>query len=118
MVVPPNKAIVGANAFAHEAGIHQDGMLKHRSTYEIISPESVGHEGMSLVLGKHSGRRAVRQRLEQLGHQLGDDAFHFVFERFKELADRKKAINERDLLLLLAGDDGPRAPAAMRGALA
>ena len=118
MVVPPNKAIVGANAFAHEAGIHQDGMLKHRSTYEIISPESVGNEGMSLVLGKHSGRRAVRQRLEQLGHPIGDEAFVFLFERFKELADRKKAINERDLLLLLAGDDGPRAPITLRGALA
>jgi 2-isopropylmalate synthase len=115
VIVPPNKAIVGANAFAHEAGIHQDGMLKHRSTYEIITPESVGHEGMSLVLGKHSGRRAVRQRLEELGHPLGDDAFLFLFERFKELADRKKAINERDLLVLLAGDESPRAPAAIAG---
>jgi 2-isopropylmalate synthase len=109
MPVPPNKAIVGANAFAHEAGIHQDGMLKHRSTYEIITPELVGHDGMTLVLGKHSGRRAVRRRLEELGHDLGDDAFAFVFLRFKELADRKKAVGERDLLLLLADDDGPRA---------
>jgi 2-isopropylmalate synthase len=117
MLVPPNKAIVGANAFAHEAGIHQDGMLKHRSTYEIITPESVGHEGMRLVLGKHSGRRAVRQRLEQLGHSLGDDAFLYLFERFKELADRKKAINERDLLLLLDGDERPRAPVAMGGSI-
>jgi 2-isopropylmalate synthase len=117
MLVPPNKAIVGANAFAHEAGIHQDGMLKHRSTYEIITPESVGHEGMRLVLGRHSGRRAVRQRLEQLGHPLGDDAFRYLFERFKELADRKKAINERDLLLLLGSDEQPRAPAAMGGSI-
>jgi 2-isopropylmalate synthase len=108
MAVPPNKAIVGGNAFAHEAGIHQDGMLKHRSTYEIITPELVGHDGMTLVLGKHSGRRAVRRRLEELGHELGDDDFTFLFQRFKELADRKKTIGERDLLLLLAGDDGPR----------
>jgi 2-isopropylmalate synthase len=105
---PRNKAIVGANAFAHEAGIHQDGMLKHRSTYEIITPELVGHEGMTLVLGKHSGRRAVRRRLEELGHELGDDAFAFVFQRFKELADRKKAVGERDLLLLLTDEDGPQ----------
>jgi 2-isopropylmalate synthase len=112
MTVPANKAIVGANAFAHEAGIHQDGMLKHRSTYEIITPEQVGHEGMLLVLGKHSGRRAVRQRLAELGHTLADDAFTFVFQRFKELADRKKDIGERDLLLLLADDNGPRTYAA------
>jgi 2-isopropylmalate synthase len=116
MAVPANKAIVGANAFAHEAGIHQDGMLKHRSTYEIITPEQVGHEGMLLVLGKHSGRRAVRQRLEELGHTLADDAFMFVFQRFKELADRKKDIGERDLLLLLVDDNGPRTHAA-EGAL-
>jgi 2-isopropylmalate synthase len=112
MEIPANKAIVGANAFAHEAGIHQDGMLKHRSTYEIITPELVGHEGMMLVLGKHSGRRAVRRRLEELGHQLGDDAFLFLFQRFKELAERKKTIGERDLLLLLADDEVPRPRAA------
>ena len=117
MAVPANKAIVGANAFAHEAGIHQDGMLKHRATYEIITPEVVGHDGMLLVLGKHSGRNAVRRRLEELGHQLGDDAFAFLFQRFKELADRKKTIGERDLLLLLAGDDGPRPHVAAEGAL-
>jgi 2-isopropylmalate synthase len=117
MGVPANKAIVGANAFAHEAGIHQDGMLKHRSTYEIITPELVGHEGMMLVLGKHSGRRAVRRRLEELGHQLGDDAFLFLFQRFKELASRKKTIGERDLLLLLAADDGSRPHAAAGRAL-
>ena len=115
MTVPANKAIVGANAFAHEAGIHQDGMLKHRSTYEIITPEQVGHQGMMLVLGKHSGRRAVRRRLEELGHQLGDDAFTCLFQRFKELADRKKDVGERDLLLLLAGEDGPRTRAAAEG---
>jgi 2-isopropylmalate synthase len=116
MMVPANKAIVGANAFAHEAGIHQDGMLKHRSTYEIITPEVVGHEGMMLVLGKHSGRRAVRSRLEELGHQLGDEAFLGVFQRFKELAERKKMIGERDLLLLLAADDTPRMHGGMEGA--
>jgi 2-isopropylmalate synthase len=116
MLVPANKAVVGANAFAHEAGIHQDGMLKHRSTYEIMTPESVGCEGTMLVLGKHSGRRAVRQRLEELGHRLDDDDFRFLFDRFKELADRKKTVGERDLLLLLLGDDGPRIRTAARGA--
>jgi 2-isopropylmalate synthase len=116
MPVPANKAIVGANAFAHEAGIHQDGMLKHRSTYEIITPELVGHQGMTLVLGKHSGRGAVRRRLEELGHHLGEDAFLFVFQRFKELADRKKDIGERDLLLLLAAEDAPRTHSRAEGA--
>ena len=99
--MPPNKAIVGANAFAHEAGIHQDGMLKHRGTYEIMTPESVGCAGMQLVLGKHSGRSAVRQRLTELGHSLNDDQFLALFSRFKELADRKQAVTERDLLSIL-----------------
>ncbi len=99
--MPPNKAIVGANAFAHEAGIHQDGMLKHRGTYEIMTPESVGCPGTQLVLGRHSGRNAVRQRLTELGHTLDDDQFLALFSRFKTLADRKKTITERDLLSIL-----------------
>lgn len=101
--VAPNKAVVGANAFAHEAGIHQDGMLKHASTYEIMSPESVGADGTTLVLGKHSGRHALRQRLVAMGHILDDDSFLDVFTRFKELADRKKVIGDRDLAVLATG---------------
>jgi 2-isopropylmalate synthase len=101
--VAPNKAIVGANAFAHEAGIHQDGMLKHASTYEIIAPESVGADGSTLVLGKHSGRHALRQRLVTMGHVLDDATFADVFARFKELADRKKVIGDRDLAVLATG---------------
>ena len=99
--MPPNKAIVGANAFAHEAGIHQDGILKHRGTYEIMTAESVGCSGTQLVLGKHSGRNAVRQRFAELGHSFDDDQFLALFSRFKALADRKKSISERDLLSIL-----------------
>jgi 2-isopropylmalate synthase len=100
--MPANKAIVGANAFAHEAGIHQDGMLKHRSTYEIMTPESVGQDRTRLVLGKHSGRSALRRRLEELGHSLDDDAFSVVFQQFKELADRQKVVAEGDLHHLIS----------------
>ena len=100
--VPCNKAIVGTNAFAHEAGIHQDGMLKHRLTYEIMTPESVGAEGTRLVLGKHSGRRALRQRLAALGYELDAEALGAVFARFKELADRRKCVDDRDLARLVA----------------
>jgi 2-isopropylmalate synthase len=101
--VAPNKAIVGANAFAHEAGIHQDGMLKHASTYEIMTPETVGADGSSLVLGKHSGRHALRRRLVDMGYDLADERFLEVFARFKELADRKKIVSERDLAVLATG---------------
>ena len=97
MVVPPNKAIVGRNAFAHEAGIHQDGMLKDQRTYEIMTPESVGRTESRLVLGKHSGRHAFRKRLEELGYTLEDLQMRAAFERFKELADRKKVMNDGDL---------------------
>ena len=107
--VPPNKAVVGANAFAHEAGIHQDGVLKHRETYEIMTPASVGADGSLLVLGKHSGRNAVRQRLAALGFHLDDEQFRAAFERFKVLADRKKTVDERDLAAVAAGEAG-RAP--------
>ena len=99
--VQPNKAIVGANAFAHESGIHQDGMLKDKSTYEIMTPESVGAVHSNLVLGKHSGRAAFRQKLEELGYDLGDNAFQDAFTRFKDLADAKKDIYEEDIIALV-----------------
>ena len=99
--VQPNKAIVGANAFAHESGIHQDGMIKDSSTYEIMTPESVGLTHSSLVMGKHSGRAAFRQKLEQLGYTLGDNAFQDAFARFKDLADAKKAVFDEDIVALV-----------------
>jgi 2-isopropylmalate synthase len=100
-VVQPNKAIVGANAFAHEAGIHQDGMLKHAGTYEIMSPESVGLTQSSLVLGKHSGRHAFKKKLKELGFELGDNALQDAFRRFKDLADKKKEVFEEDIIALV-----------------
>ena len=99
--VSPNKAIVGANAFAHEAGIHQDGMLKNKMTYEIMLPESVGLNRSQLVLGKHSGRHALRVRLQELGYELSNDNLNLAFERFKQLADKKKAITDADLEALM-----------------
>ncbi|ABQ66929.1 2-isopropylmalate synthase [Rhizorhabdus wittichii RW1] len=99
--VQPNKAIVGANAFAHESGIHQDGMIKDSSTYEIMTPESVGLTHSSLVMGKHSGRAAFRQKLEELGYALGDNAFQDAFGRFKALADAKKAVYDEDIVALV-----------------
>jgi len=99
--VPPNKAIVGANAFAHEAGIHQDGVLKNRLTYEIMSAESVGWDGVCLVLGKHSGRHALRAKTEALGYELNEDELSMLFVRFKELADKKKMAEEEDIQALL-----------------
>lgn len=107
VVVPVNKAIVGANAFAHESGIHQDGMLKHRSTYEIMTPESVGAEGSRLVLGKHSGRSAVRQRLEALGRTLPDNVVTEVVERVKARCDASRSID--DAALLAIADEARRA---------
>lgn len=104
MVVQPNKAIVGANAFAHESGIHQDGMLKHRDTYEIMRPETVGASHSKLVLGKHSGRAAVKSRLQELGYKLSEDDLNRAFERFKKLADKKKAIADADLEALVADE--------------
>ena len=87
--VQPNKAIVGANAFAHESGIHQDGMLKHNRTYEIMSPEDIGLNKSKLVLGKHSGRHAFKQKLNEMGYKLGDNFINEAFKNFKELCDRK-----------------------------
>jgi 2-isopropylmalate synthase len=100
-VVQPNKAIVGANAFAHEAGIHQDGMLKHAGTYEIMTPESVGLNKSTLVMGKHSGRHAFSMKLKELGFDLGDNAMNDAFRRFKDLADRKKEIYDEDIVALV-----------------
>ncbi len=96
-----NKAIVGANAFAHESGIHQDGMLKHNQTYEIMTPESVGLKESSLVMGKHSGRHAFREKLKDLGYELGDNAFQDAFQRFKDLADKKKHVFDEDIEALV-----------------
>lgn len=101
MVVQPNKAIVGANAFSHEAGIHQDGMLKHQETYEIMRPETVGLNQSRLVMGKHSGRHALKVRLEEMGYHLSEDETKEVFARFKRLADKKKTITDADLEALV-----------------
>jgi 2-isopropylmalate synthase len=100
-MVQPNKAIVGANAFAHESGIHQDGMLKHAGTYEIMTPQSVGLTRSTLVMGKHSGRHAFRVKLKELGFELGDNALNDAFRRFKDLADRKKDVFDEDLIALV-----------------
>src|SRR3990170_461666 len=103
--VQPNKAIVGANAFAHESGIHQDGVIKHRQTYEIMRAEDVGWNANKLVLGKHSGRNALRQRLQELGIVLdSEEALNAAFERFKELADRKHEIFDEDLQALVSDE--------------
>jgi 2-isopropylmalate synthase len=107
-VVPPNKAIVGSNAFAHESGIHQDGMLKHESTYEIMRPESVGVTQTRLVLGKHSGRAALAARLVELGYSFDDAALHRIFARFKALADRRKSVADADLEALVHDDAKPQ----------
>ncbi len=96
-----NKAIVGRNAFAHESGIHQDGMLKHTQTYEIMTPESVGVTKTSLVMGKHSGRNAFRVKLKEMGYELGENAFEDAFNRFKALADRKKHVYDEDIEALV-----------------
>jgi 2-isopropylmalate synthase len=100
----PNKAVVGANAFAHESGIHQHGMMANPLTYEIMTPASVGVANTNLVLGKHSGRRALADRLEKLGHPLTRERLDDVYHRFTELADRKKSIYDQDLLGLLQTD--------------
>ncbi|MEE8593383.1 MAG: 2-isopropylmalate synthase [Candidatus Bipolaricaulota bacterium] len=100
--IQPNKAIVGANAFAHESGIHQDGLLKHQATYEIIRPETVGLVESRLVLGKHSGRHAFRVHLADLGYEVDDETLNLAFEAFKTLADKKKTVADADIEALLA----------------
>ena len=104
IVVQPNKAIVGANAFAHEAGIHQHGVLMEKTTYEIMTPESVGLKENLLVLGKHSGRHAFKKKLEELGYELDDPSLNNAFERFKALADLKKEVFDEDLDALVADE--------------
>jgi len=104
IAVQPNKAIVGANAFAHEAGIHQDGMLKNEQTYEIMRPETVGLKQSKLVLGKHSGRHALRVRMQELGYELDDDDLLDMFNRFKRLADKKKIVTDADLEALITDE--------------
>jgi 2-isopropylmalate synthase len=107
--VPPNKAIVGANAFAHEAGIHQDGVLKEKITYEIMKPETVGINQSTLILGKHSGRHAFRDRVRALGYELSEAHLNQAFQRFKEVADKKKQVFDEDLEAIIA-DEIPRIP--------
>jgi len=104
MVIQPNKAIVGANAFAHEAGIHQDGMLKHKRTYEIMDASTIGLNTSKLVLGKHSGKHALARKLESMGYHLNPEEIKEVFHRFKEVADKKKSVSEADLEALV-GDE-------------
>jgi len=109
--VQPNKAIVGSNAFSHEAGIHQDGMLKNRLTYEIMTPQSVGWTDTRLVLGKHSGRHGLDARLRQLGHKLNADQLKTAYNRFVKLADKKKYITDADLIYII--DSGVETPAGI-----
>ncbi len=109
--VQPNKAVVGANAFAHEAGIHQDGMLKNRLTYEIMTPQSVGWGDTKLVLGKHSGRHGLDARLRQLGHRLDAEQLKTAYKRFINLADQKKHISDADLVYIV--ESGKETPAAI-----
>jgi len=106
LYVQRNKAIVGENAFAHEAGIHQDGVLKERRTYEIMRPEDVGLVRSRLVLGKHSGRHALKERIRQLGHELSDESLERLFEQFKILADKKKEVYDEDLEALIGEEIG------------
>ncbi len=113
VAVQPNKAIVGANAFAHESGIHQDGLLKEKITYEIMTPESVGMTKSSLVLGKHSGSHAFRARVEELGFNLSDEELQKTLKRFKDLADKKKEVFDEDIEALIA-EEVLRAPDVYR----
>ncbi|MDB9524932.1 2-isopropylmalate synthase [Oscillatoria sp. CS-180] len=109
MFVQPNKAIVGANAFSHESGIHQDGVLKNKLTYEIMDAESIGLNKNQIVLGKHSGRNAFRTRLKELGHELGDQELNRAFLRFKDLADKKKVVTDWDIVALV-NDESQQTP--------
>lgn len=113
MLVQPNKAIVGANAFAHESGIHQDGVLKHKLTYEIMDAQSIGLNDNQIVLGKHSGRNAFRTRLRELGFELADQELNRAFLRFKELADKKKDVTDWDLEAIV-NDEIQQAPELFR----
>ena len=113
MPIPRNKAVVGENAFAHESGIHQHGMLKHHSTYEIMRPHDVGMSRTNLVLGKHSGRAALRERIKELGFELSDAELARVFDEFKALADKKKELFDGDIeALVLKSEIGHGRPVA------
>lgn len=101
IIVQPNKAVVGANAFAHEAGIHQDGVLKNPMTYEIMRPETIGLSANKLVLGKHSGRHALRDRIKEMGYDLSGEELNMIFTKFKELADKKKHVVDEDLEVIV-----------------
>jgi 2-isopropylmalate synthase len=101
IIIQPNKAIVGANAFAHEAGIHQDGVLKNPMTYEIMRPETIGLSANKLVLGKHSGRHALRDHLKDMGYDLSEEELNMIFVKFKDLADKKKHVVDEDLEVLI-----------------
>jgi 2-isopropylmalate synthase len=101
MIVPGNKAVVGKNAFAHESGIHQDGVLKNTLTYEIITPEMVGIQSNDLVLGKHSGRHAFKDKIENMGFSLSTEKLQEAFTAFKQLTDRKKEVTDEDLFTIL-----------------
>jgi len=113
MLVQPNKSIVGANAFAHESGIHQDGILKNKLTYEIMDAESIGLNENQIVLGKHSGRNAFRTRMKELGFELSETELNKAFVRFKDLADKKKEISDWDLEAI-ANDESQQAPELFR----
>lgn len=104
ILVQANKAVVGANAFAHESGIHQDGMLKDRSTFEIMDPRSIGLRDSTLVLGKHSGRHAFKTRMEELGYKLSTEDLNRSFVRFKDLADKKKGVSDQDLAMIISDE--------------
>ena len=108
--VQPNKAVVGDNAFAHESGIHQDGVLKDKLTYEIMRPEDIGWSESSLVLGKHSGRHAFKNHLEEIGYRLNDQQIDKAFERFKKIADQKKEIYDEDIEAIVEDEVGKMAP--------
>ena len=104
IMVPPNKAIVGDNAFAHESGIHQDGLLKEKTTYEIMRPESIGLAQSTLIMGKHSGRHAFKARLKELGYEMSEENLNKAFERFKTLADQKKEVFDEDIEAIVADE--------------
>jgi 2-isopropylmalate synthase len=103
IIVQPNKAVVGENAFAHESGIHQDGMLKDKSTYEIMNPESVGVSNTKIILGRHSGKHGLKSRLVELGYNPAEEELRKVYELFLDLADKKKEIFDDDLITLMGG---------------
>jgi len=104
IMVQPNKAIVGDNAFAHESGIHQDGLLKEKTTYEIMRPESIGLAQSTLIMGKHSGRHAFKARLKELGYEMSEENLNKAFERFKTLADQKKEVFDEDIEAIVADE--------------